>query len=268
MTSRENRQLTDIIGKIPYRMAFAGGWIDQPFVSKHDPLPPGSMVVVALEPTFLFMDRCGISTSTRKVAEELWGGELPDRDPAELVRELYWAENKDRPEPSGSQDMIGLVYSGVSRLDYDHAHEGGLFPKHVETNDDPETARWLERVIHVLAIAPRPEGYNPLGVKNLDPDWIRRLGRSGKDCFDAICRKDSAALGASMNECMECWEAILPHTVRHPTITVDLEGILKYYQSRYSGAMYSGCGGGYLYVVSEKPVPGAFQVSVRVGGRR
>jgi hypothetical protein len=28
--------------------------------------------------------------------------------------------------------------------------------------------------------------------------------------------------------------------------------------------MYSGCGGGYLIIVSEKPVPGAFQVRVRV----
>jgi hypothetical protein len=28
--------------------------------------------------------------------------------------------------------------------------------------------------------------------------------------------------------------------------------------------MYSGCGGGYLIVVSEKPVPGAFTVTVRV----
>jgi hypothetical protein len=28
--------------------------------------------------------------------------------------------------------------------------------------------------------------------------------------------------------------------------------------------MYSGCGGGYLIVVSTAPVPGAFQVKVRV----
>jgi hypothetical protein len=28
--------------------------------------------------------------------------------------------------------------------------------------------------------------------------------------------------------------------------------------------MYSGCGGGYLMVVSEKPGPGAFRVKVRI----
>jgi hypothetical protein len=68
-----------------------------------------------------------------------------------------------------------------------------------------------------------------------------------------------------MNECMQCWEAILPGTVRHPAITVDLLGILHHYQSRYAGAMYSGCGGGYLYVVSDDPVPGSLRVQVRIG---
>lgn len=36
------------------------------------------------------------------------------------------------------------------------------------------------------------------------------------------------------------------------------------YQDRYAGAMYSGCGGGYLYVVSEELVPGALRVNIRV----
>jgi len=255
--------ISDFIGTIPYRMAFAGGWIDQPFVSQHNPDPPGSMVVVGLKPPFRFMDRSGMATGTREVALRLWKGRLPDRPPAELVRELYAEENRGKGEPSGSQDMIGLIYPGVNRLDFDFAHEGGVFPKHIESNNDPAVARWLEEVIHMVPVAPRPPGYNPLGVKNLDPPWIRRLGQSGKDCYDAILRRDVKALGASLNECMQCWEAILPHTVRHPTVTVDLPGLLSYYQAKYPGAMYSGCGGGYLYVVSERPVPGALRVTVR-----
>jgi ribosomal protein L32 len=118
-------------------------------------------------------------------------------------------------------------------------------------------------VLHVLPVAQRPEHYSPLEEKHLDKEWIRRLGQSGKDCYAAILAKDAQALGASLNECMKCWEMILPHTVRHPTVTVDLAGILGYYQSRYAGAMYSGCGGGYLYVVSDEPVPGGIRVKVR-----
>ena len=248
---------------MPYRMAFAGGWIDQPFMSELNPDPTGSMVVVAIEPTCRFMDRCGMGTSTRKVAAKLWPDGLPDRDPAALVKELYEEENRNQAEPSGSQDMIGLLYPGVNRLDYAFEHEGGIFPVHIESNTDPAVARWLENVIYMVPVAQRPAGYNPLGVKNLDTEWIRRLGQSGKDCFDAIVAMDAAALGASMNESMRCWEALLPDVVYHHTLTVDLMALWRYYRDRYPGAMYSGCGGGYLYVVSEEPVPGGFQVQVR-----
>lgn len=267
MTEKHPPAITDFLGAIPYRMAFAGGWIDQPFVSRLNPTPPGSMVVVGLEPTFRFMDRAGMATGTRYVALRLWNGRLPDRDPAELVKELYAEENRDKPEPSGSQDMIGLIYPGVCRLDFDFEHEGGIFPCHIESNNDPAIAQWLERVIHMVPVSPRPDGYNPLGIKNLDRGWIRRLGQSGKDCYDAILAQDVRALGASMNECMKCWEAIVPHTVRHPTVSVDLMGLLGYYQAKYPGAMYSGCGGGYLYVVSDEPVPGAIRVNVRIERR-
>jgi hypothetical protein len=232
--------IADFIGQIQYRLALAGGWIDQPFVSRHNPAPPGSMVVVAVEPQFRWMDRSGICGSTRQIALRLWNGRLPRENPDKLVRDLYQAENEGQAEPSGSQDMIGLIYPGINRLDYDFSVHGGLFPKHIETNTDPAVAAWLEHVLHVLPVAPRPEGYNPLGTKNLDPAWIERLARSGQDCFDAIAGMSLEDLGASMNECMRCWEAILPATVRHPALTVDLIGLLRCYQSRYAGAMYSG----------------------------
>jgi hypothetical protein len=259
--------ITAVVGNIPYRMAFAGGWIDQPFVSKLNPSPPGSMVVIGLEPTFRYMDRCGMATSTRNVALKLWRGRLPRRNPAQLVKELYAAENRGRHHPSGSQDMIGIIYPGVNRLDFDFSHEGGIFPRHIESNNNLTTTRWLEEVIHMVPIAQRPDGYDPLEKKNLrKTEWIRRLGQSGKDCYAAILRRSAAALGASMNESMKCWEAILPGTVSHRTLTVDLKAILRHYQSRYAGAMYSGCGGGYLYVVSEKPVEGGIKVRVRTTG--
>ncbi|HPC95394.1 MAG TPA: hypothetical protein PLU87_10650 [Sedimentisphaerales bacterium] len=261
----ERPEITDVIGKLQYRLALAGGWIDQPFVSRLNPDPPGAMVVVAVEPQFRWMDRSGICGSTRQIALELWGGTLPNRDPEQLVRELYRAENEGRAEPSGSQDMIGLIYPGISRLDYDFRCHDGLFPAHIESCNDPAVAAWLAHVLHILPVAPRPDGYNPLETKNLDPAWIARLGRSGRNCYDAIIARDIERLGASMNECMKCWEAILPGTVHHRTLRVDLIELLRFYQSCYPGAMYSGCGGGYLFVASEQPVPGAFTIQVRIG---
>ncbi|MGA2642327.1 MAG: hypothetical protein ABSG21_15665 [Spirochaetia bacterium] len=256
--------LGSVIGSIPYRIALAGGWIDQPFVSRHDPSPPGSMVVVAVHPDFRFMDYCGIGTSTRKVALRLWGSRIPARPPADLVRELYEEENRGRTDPSGSQDMVGLVYPGVSRIDYDFRYEGGIFPARVESNTDPAVAEWVQRVIHVLPVAPRPAGYTPLEMMHIEPSWVRRLGASGRSCFDAVASCDLKGLQDSMNECMRAWATLLPGTVRHSTITVDLEGIMRHYKSEYGGAMYSGCGGGYLFVATDREVPGSFRVRVRL----
>ncbi len=252
------------LGAIPNRLQLAGGWIDQPFVSCHNLRPPGSMVVVQIEPDFRPMDRSGIASGTRAVAMRLWKGKLPNRPPAELVRELYHAENQGKAQPSGSQDMIGLIYPGISRLDYDFRIEGGVFPSHIESLTDARAARWLQRVLHLLPIEPRPEGYSPLGEKNLDPKGVARLGQSGRDCFAAIRQRNVHALGRSFNLTMQCWETLLPHVVRHPLIKLDLMALLKAYQRRYSGAMYSGCGGGYLLVAADEPVPGSFSVRVRL----
>jgi hypothetical protein len=257
------KTLTDVIGRLPYRVQLAGGWIDQPFVSRLNPEPPGSMVVVSLRPTVKFMDRCGMATGTRYVARALWGEQLPDRGYDELIRELYAAENQGLARPSGSQDMAGLVIPGISRLDYDASVNGGWFPCHVESVTDPAIAGWLESVLHLIPVGPRPPDYDPLTVQRIDPEWVRRLSQSGRDCYDAILRRDIAAFGASLVECSLAWQALLPGVYEHPTITQDLTGLLAAYQSAHPGAMYSGCGGGYLVVASESEVPGSFGISVR-----
>ena len=168
--------LQGAIGRIPYRLQMAGGWIDQPFVSRLNPEPPGSMVVVSLEPTVRYMDRSGMATGTRVVAQALWGDELPAGPAADLVRELYRAENAGRDEPSGSQDMCGLVYPGISRLDYDAAIDGGWFPAHIELTSVPQVVAWLERVIHLVPVGGRPARLSTHSASSTStppgsPDW-------------------------------------------------------------------------------------------------
>ena len=70
-------------------------------------------------------------------------GQAAQPSAGRLVRELYEAENRGKAEPSGSQDMIGLVYPGVNRLDYDFNIHGGVFPSHIESCNRAKVARWL-----------------------------------------------------------------------------------------------------------------------------
>ena len=256
--------LQGAIGNFPFRLQMAGGWIDQPFVSEAHPEPPGSMVVVSMHPTVRYMERSGMATGTRRVAQQLWGDKLPSgRPPEELVRELYQAENEGQADPSGSQDMCGLIYPGISRLDYDASVEGGWFPSHIEATTDPQVTEWLEQVVHLVPLGPRPDGYNPLLTKNLDPAWVKRLGDAGAACYDAIVAMDLAALGESLNENSRAWRAILPNIYEHPTIKSDLWGLLQGYMDSYPGAMQSGCGGGYIIVAADEPPAGSSRISVR-----
>jgi hypothetical protein len=66
-----------------------------------------------------------------------------------------------------------------------------------------------------------------------------------------------------MNATIACWKGLLPGNFKHPNLTVALLPLLRIYQENYCGAVYSSCGGGYLYVVSEEPVPGAFHPIIR-----
>jgi hypothetical protein len=252
-----------LLGTIPNRLQLGGGWIDQPFLSRLNPKPPGSMVVVQIEPNFRPMCRSGIASSTRMVALDIWGDKLPDRPKERLVRELYHAENTYKAEPSGSQDMIGIIYPGINRLDYDFRHESGVFPIHIENCSSVRVARWLEKVLHLIPVEPRPEGYNPLDEKRFDPKWVAKLGRTGKLIYDAILKMDAPALGKAVNQGLQCWDVLLPKSMRHPVMKVDIMELAAAYQAQYLGACYSGPGGGYLIVVSEKPVPGSFSVNIR-----
>ena len=98
---------------MPYRIDLAGGWLDQPFVSR---LFPGPVLTVSLEATVTFNERSGMATSTRNHALELWGPQLPIGDPERLAYQLFCYDNPPGTETiSGSQDAIGIVMAGLCR---------------------------------------------------------------------------------------------------------------------------------------------------------
>jgi hypothetical protein len=72
-----------------------------------------------------------------------------------------------------------------------------------------------------------------------------------------------AELGESLNECSRAWDAILPQVFEHPTISIDLRGLREAYAATNPGAMFSGCGGGYLLVAAEEPPAGSARIVVR-----
>jgi cytidyltransferase-like protein len=239
--------------RFPYRLCLAGGWLDQPWVSE---IHPGSVVVAQIWPDLDFNDRSGLATSSRKVGIQIWGDRYPDGDHEQNARLLFGAENPPgKKYVSGSQDQIGLLYPGINRLYYN----GGYWPERIDSVTKKETCEWLSEVLHLVPLEPRPDGYDPLKVMNLEKHLIHELGGAGDLCWDAVLKKDANSLGKAMTNTLLSWKKILPLTVPD-WVMQEME--TKYFPN-FPGAITSGSGGGYVIVVSEKPVEGSMKVRVR-----
>ncbi len=239
--------------RFPYRLCLAGGWIDQPWVSE---INPGSVVVCQIWPTTDFNDRSGLATSSREIGIKIWGDKYPEGNCEQNAKILFGAENPPgKVYVSGSQDHIGLIYPGINRLYYN----GGYWPEKIESTTEKDICEWLSEVLFLVPLTPRPEGYDPLKSMNLKKNFIRELGASGDQCWDAILKKDIKGLGESLTATFLAWKKILPFTVPD---WVMLEMESKYFPYYY-GAITSGSGGGYVIVVSEKEVKGALRIKVR-----
>lgn len=239
--------------QFPYRICIAGGWMDQPWVSQ---INSGSVVVAQLWPTVEFNHRSGMATSSRDVALELWGGEMPKGDPIRNAQLLFGAENPPNSKYiSGSQDQIGLLFPGINNLIY----EGDFWPGNIEHCIDPAICDWLSGVLQLIPLDPRPVGFNPLAKRNLIKKYIKALGESGILCWNSILNKDIVGLGKAMTMTFMMWRKILPCTV--PDWLMEEMGS-KYFPF-YPGATTSGSGGGYVVVASEKEIEGAIRIKIR-----
>ncbi|MFN2110446.1 MAG: adenylyltransferase/cytidyltransferase family protein, partial [Anaerolineae bacterium] len=128
--------------RIPYRIDVAGGWLDQPFVSK---LYPGAVITISLEPTVEFNERSGMASSTRRAAIELWGPRLPIDNYEKLAKILFCYDNPPgTTEISGAQDTIGIVFPGLAKSYY----EGEYWPSRIDSVQDEATLRFIENVLY------------------------------------------------------------------------------------------------------------------------
>jgi cytidyltransferase-like protein len=239
--------------RFPYRLCLAGGWIDQPWVSK---IHPGSVVVSQIWPTMDFDNRSGLATSSREVGIRLWGDRYPDGDSLENARLLFGAENPPgREYISGSQDHLGLLMPGINRLYYN----GGYWPERIDSNINSDICGWLSDVIWLVKLKPRPSGYDPLKEMHLEKSYIKELGEAGDLCWESILKRDITGLGKGMTDTYLSWKKILPLTVPDDI----LKEMETNYFPNYPGAITSGSGGGYVIVVSDKPVEGAIKIKIR-----
>lgn len=238
---------------IPYRLDLAGGWLDQPFVSKHH---PGSVITISLEPTHDFSTRSGMSSSTREKAIALWRTHLPHGDREQQARLLFSAENPPGTvEVSGSQDSIGIVYPGANRLHYN----GGYWPEHIEEEHREDVLRFIEDHLQLVPLGPRSDGYSVLQDTRVDAAGAKALADAAEACWNAIQQKDAVAFGSAMRASFEAQVAMFPHMV-----DAAIRQRIEEFRPHALGWKLSGAGGGgYLVLVATTAIPEALRLKIR-----
>jgi hypothetical protein len=124
---------------------------------------------------------------------------------------------------------------------------------------DADTCDWLSRVLHLIPLAPRPDGYNPLVDKHLTTENIKKLADSANLCWEGILEKNVNKLGEGMKQTFLSWKKLLPLTVPD-WVSEEME---NNWFPNYPGAITSGSGGGYVIVASEEEIPGAMKIKVK-----
>jgi cytidyltransferase-like protein len=239
--------------QIPYRIDLAGGWLDQPFVSSHY---PGSVITISLEPTIEFNERSGMATSTRRSAIDLWGPKIPPGDYEKLAKILFCYDNPPGTEEiSGSQDAIGIVFPGLARAYY----EGEYWPSRFNRVNDERAIQFVENSLYLMTLGPRHTGFSVLSGTRITREGARALADATENCWKAILDRDIEGFGRHFRQSFEAQIAMFPNMMNEM-----IEKLIRQYQDVALGWKLSGAGGGgYLILVSDRPIDGAVRVAAR-----
>jgi cytidyltransferase-like protein len=238
--------------RIPYRLDLAGGWLDQPFVSRHG---AGPVLTICVEPTMEFSERSGMSSSTRRRAIELWQTDIPNGDRERLARILFSYDNPPgTQEWTGSQDAIGVVYPGLNRLDY----SGKFWPDKITSVADDATLCWIESHLYFVALGPRKAAFKALRGKQVTPARVRALAAAANQCWQAILAHKADEFGHWFRASFEAQVALFPAMSNG-----EVRRAIRQFAGLALGWKLAGAGGGgYLILVSREPIPGALQVKI------
>jgi cytidyltransferase-like protein len=252
LPARSTTSLRDVYN-MPFRIDLAGGWLDQPFVSRHY---PGAVITISIHPTIEFNERSGMASSTRRKAIDLWGPRLPAGQPEKLAKILFCYDNPPgTTEVSGSQDAIGIVFPGLNKSDY----AGEYWPVKIHSIQDERVLQFIENALYLIPLGPRLSDFEVLANTHITPAGAQALSEATERCWEAILQMDISGFGRYLRQSYEGQIAMFPNMVNEA-----MRELIHQYRDTALGWKVSGAGGGgYLILVSERPIENAVRIVIR-----
>lgn len=248
----------EVKSQLPYRIDIAGTWIDQPYVSQYG---AGWAITASIEPNYDFMERGGMSTSTRNAAKKIWPYGLPNYNEEMLARLLFCFENDPENEGhvSGAQDAIGICMSGLNR----HYYNNHYWPDSIESIHDESILSWLESHLCIVPMFPRRQGCSVVEGKDITPEKVRDLTTAADRCWNAILAKDLKAFAKAFSDSFNAQVAMFP-AMMQPGVQ---EFIDIWREKSMAWKMLGAGGGGNLLLVTNGELhEGAIPVKIRRKG--
>lgn len=244
----------DVKSHLPYRVDIAGTWIDQPYVSEFG---HGWAITASIEPTVEFMERGGMSTSTRNTAKKIWPYELPNYNEEMLARLLFCFENdpENKGHISGAQDAIGICCSGLTR----HYYDGHYWPVKIESCHDEDVLSWLESHICLVPMFPRRPGCSVVEGKDITPAKVKALTSAADRCWDAIMARDLTAFAAAFHDSFDAQVAMFP-AMMQPGVQDHID---RWADKALAWKMLGAGGGGHLALVVDEIPEGTIPIKIR-----
>ena len=171
------------------------------------------------------------------------------------------------------------MFPGICKLNYFGTHWPGSMINLSDPDKHGDIFAWLEEKLSIVEIpfTARPEGFNSQTVNHFTDTTIpleqrqqlaRDLAGASELAWRGIVEKNAAKLGKGLSGTMQAWEAALPYCVDpFKGKDADKSRALRDFWQSYDypnthGCLFSGAGGGFLFVISDEPVEGALKIKI------
>jgi hypothetical protein len=149
------------------------------------------------------------------------------------------------------------VFPGLAYAYY----EGEYWPSRIEHRLDESLLQFVESSIYLVTLGPRFGDYDVMANTNFDREHAKALADAAEGHWQSILDRDIVRFGQTMRKVFEAQVGLFPNSMNER-----VAALIDEYRDSAIGWKLSGAGGGgYLVLVSEKPIPDAVRVVARRG---